>query len=259
VNDSSSTSRQTLSILLKAFGLAIFLATLFTAWSPTGLFEGGFSEKLALFLTPQAENVPVEEATPLPMQIGIVSGHWGHDSGAVCRDAQGNVILTEMEVNLKIATLVQKMLREDGFQVDLLQEFDPRLNGYHAAALVSIHNDSCEYINDDATGFKVAAALNSRDYNRTSRLTACLVDRYGRETGLPFHAGSITSDMRDYHAFSEIDGATPAAIIEAGFLYLDHDILVNHPEIIAKGIVQGILCFVHNESIEPTVLPSASP
>lgn len=252
--------RKTFSLVFfKAVGLAILLATLFTAWSPVGLFQGGVSERIAAWLTPRAEESAAVHTPAPPLRIGIVSGHWGRDSGAVCRDGQGNVVLTEMEVNLKIATLVQQMLANEGFQVDLLQEVDPRLNGYRAVALVSIHNDSCEYINDKATGFKVAAAKDTRDFNRTSRLTACLIDRYARATGLPFHEGSITPDMTEYHAFGEIDPHTPAAIIEAGFMYLDHDLLVNHPDVVATGIAQGILCFIRNENIEPTPIPTATP
>ena len=49
---------------------------------------------------------------------------------------------------------------------------------------------------------------------------ACLVDRYQRATSLAFHSGSITADMRQYHAFSEIDPNTIAGIIETGFLDL---------------------------------------
>ncbi len=94
----------------------------------------------------------------------------------------------------------------------------PRLNGYRALAIVSIHNDLCEYVNDEATGFKVAAALNTHDINRANRLTACLVDRYQNITDMSFHAGSITADMREYHSFHEIDPTTVAAIIETGFL-----------------------------------------
>mgnify|MGYP006139057949 CR=1 FL=1 len=95
---------------------------------------------------------------------------------------------------VKIAAMVQEQLTQEGYEVDLLREFDARLNGYRALAIVSIHNDSCEYINDEATGYKVAAALNTNDINRANRLTACLVDRYQKITGLDFHAGSITAE-----------------------------------------------------------------
>jgi N-acetylmuramoyl-L-alanine amidase len=146
-----------------------------------------------------------------------------------------------------------------GYQVDLLQEFDTRLNGYRAVAIVSIHNDSCQFINDQATGFKVTSALNTRDANRAGRLLACLVDRYHTATGMQFHANSITPDMTSYHAFSEIDPNTVAAIIETGFLNIDRDILTEHTDQVADGVVNGILCFVNNENVLPTPVPTSGP
>jgi N-acetylmuramoyl-L-alanine amidase len=79
--------------------------------------------------------------------------------------------------------------------------------------------------------------------------------RYAAITGLQNHSGSITENMTDYHAFNVIDTSTPAAIIETGFLYLDRDLLVNHPDVVANGITAGILCFVRSENIEPTTTP----
>jgi N-acetylmuramoyl-L-alanine amidase len=238
-------------------GVAILLATLFTAWTPTSLFASNLQEQLNLILTPQAGSNTII-TTPQPqLRIGIVAGHSGNDSGAVCLDGNGQVTLTEAEVNLKIATLVQKSLVAKGFQVDLLNEFDTRLNGYRAVALVSIHNDSCEYINDQATGFKVASSLETHDVNRAQRLTACLVDRYQHATGLTFHVNSITADMTQYHAFSEIDPNTITAIIETGFLNLDREILTKETDRVAEGVTQGILCFMNNESVLPTPIPTA--
>lgn len=235
------------------------LATLFTAWTPNGLFANNFQEKLRLILTPQAPPEAII-TTPQPqLRIGIVAGHNGNDSGAVCTNENGEVDLTEADVNLKIAELVKHNLESQGFQVDLLNEFDTRLNGYRAVALVSIHNDSCEYINDEATGFKVASSLDTRDINRAQRLTACLVDRYQKATQLTYHAGSITADMREYHAFSEIDPNTITAIIETGFLNLDRDLLTGQTELVASGVTQGILCFINNESVVPTPFPTSAP
>ena len=152
----------------------------------------------------------------------------GNDSGAVCTDENGEVDLKEADVNLKIARLVQKNLEAQGYQVDLLNEFDTRLNGYRAVALVSIHNDSCEYVNDEATGFKVASSLETRDVNRAQRLNACLVDRYQRVTNLTFHANSITGDMREYHAFY---GLTPERLARVA-----PDALVMHPGPMNRGV-----------------------
>jgi len=239
-------------------GIAILMATLFTALPSRGLVAGNLYEQLSMVLTPRpGANVPV--VSQPQERIGIVAGHSGNDSGAVCVDGNGNVTLTEADVNLEIAALVQQRLTQEGYEVDLLREFDSRLNGYRALAIVSIHNDSCEYINDQATGFKVAAALNTSDVNRATRLTACLVDRYERTTGMTFHAGSITGDMREYHAFREIDPNTVAAIIETGFLNLDREMLTQHTEQVAEGVAQGILCFAKNENIEPTAIPNSTP
>jgi N-acetylmuramoyl-L-alanine amidase len=232
-------------------GVAILLATLFTALPSRGLVAGNFYERLSVILTPQSE-ASVSLISQPQLRIGIVAGHSGNDSGAVCMDGNGNVTLTEADVNLKIAAMVQEQLTQKGYQVDLLREYDTRLNGYRALAIVSIHNDSCEYINDQATGFKVAAALNTNDLNRANRLTACLVDRYQQVTQMNFHAGSITADMREYHSFREIDPSTVAAIIETGFLNLDREMLTKQTDRIAQGVVDGILCFATNENIEPT-------
>jgi len=239
-------------ILQTAVSVAILLATLFTGFSPRMFLDTNFNSEVAQFLNPRPA---VNGVIPTPEQvirIGIVSGHWGHDSGAVCDNGT-----TEQQVNLVIASLVRQKLTALGYQVDLLQEFDPRLVGYDAAALLSIHNDSCQYINDQATGFKVASALASRDPNLSTRLVSCIRDRYERITGLPFHPNSITPDMTQYHAFQEIDPATTAAIIEAGFLFKDYTILTSHPDVIADGIVKGIVCFVNNENVipEPTITP----
>ncbi|HCR70148.1 MAG TPA: hypothetical protein DIW23_01790 [Anaerolineae bacterium] len=246
--------RNSNNIFLYTVGIAILVATLFTAWTPNSLFNSNLEEQLRTLLTPQTGFET--GLTPQPqLRIGIVAGHMGNDSGAVCTDENGAVDLTEAEVNFEIASRVRDSLVAKGYQVDLLNEFDTRLNGYRAVALVSIHNDSCEYINEAATGFKVAASLETRDINRAQRLTACLTNRYQSLTGLFFHANSITPDMTEYHAFSEIDPNTITAIIETGFLNLDREILTEQTDLVAEGVTQGILCFINNESVLPPSVP----
>jgi N-acetylmuramoyl-L-alanine amidase len=234
-------------ILRTTFFVAVLLATFFTSFTPANLFSGNLADQLSVLLTAEPNPNQPEPGAPRPLvRIGIVAGHLGNDSGAVCENGK-----TEAEVNFSIANIVQQKLTALGFETDLLEEFDPRLKDYTAAALVSIHNDSCDYINDQATGFKVAAAMSSRDLNLANRLAACLRDRYQRTTALPWHS-SVTNDMTLYHAFDEISPNTTAAIIETGFLNLDYQILTEHPELIATGIVNGILCYVNNENILPT-------
>jgi N-acetylmuramoyl-L-alanine amidase len=179
-------------------------------------------------------------------RIGIVAGHWGsNDTGAVCPDG-----LTEVEINLDVADRVVYILQALGYQADLLAEFDPRLEGYQADALVSIHADSCEaFPNADppASGFKVASVENSYVPEIEDQLVACIAQCYAARTGMYFHANSITYDMTRYHTFYEIDDQTPGAIIETGFMYNDRTMLTQRPDLVAQGIVDGIICFIEDE------------
>lgn len=239
--------------LSTALGAAFIVATLFTLWTPGSLVESGLDARMAQVIEAETFNdqaAPQSTGESPSNRIGIVAGHYGSDSGAVCSDG-----LTEVEMNLEIATLVQKQLSDQGYEVDLLEEFDDRLIGYQGAALVSIHLDSCEYINDQATGFKVAAALSEENVAAAQRLTACLSERYAEITGLPYHAGSVTDDMTFYHAFDEIDSKTIAAIIEAGFLNMDYRFITEETDRIAEGIVAGVLCYINNEGIRSTQSP----
>jgi N-acetylmuramoyl-L-alanine amidase len=132
---------------------------------------------------------------------------------------------------------------------DLLQEFDSRLNGFRGDVLVSIHADSCDPIDADppATGFKVARSQASQIPTLADKLVDCLHTEYQKVTGMDFHENSITNDMTFYHSFNELDPSTPAAIIETGFLHLDYDMIVKHPDLPADGITNGILCFLKTQ------------
>ena len=236
-------------------GVAAILATLFTAWTPASLSPGELANQMARLFEgdPEGEGgTQIQLVVPSgdePLRIGIVIGHLGlnpdtgaEDPGSTCADG-----LTELSVNQEIGDRVARALDAAGFQVDVFEEFDPRLFEYQAVALVSIHADSCLPINDLATGFKVASARDTVVPDRSQRLVDCLVDRYTRATGMYFHQGSITRDMTEYHTFREIHSQTPAAIIETGFLYLDRDFLTSEPEVAARGIADGVLCYVNNE------------
>lgn len=214
---------------------------LFLALLLLGLLGGlGLYRRLSGAMTGHEAYIALQPPSPSRSpRVGLVAGHLGHDSGAVCADG-----LTEVEVNTAIARGVARRLEALGYAVDVLEEFDERLHGYRAAALLSIHADSCEYINELATGFKVARAQADAVPEQSDRLVACLISAYGRKTGLRFHADSITYDMTDYHAFREIAPETPAAIIETGFLYLDRDLLTRGREQVIEGIVEGLRCFL---------------
>jgi N-acetylmuramoyl-L-alanine amidase len=192
-----------------------------------------------------AEPTPVATPvifTPTPHipRIGIVAGHSGNDSGALCPDG-----LQEVEINMEIARRVVALLTKRGWKVDLLEEYDSALNEYQADALLSIHADSCTF--PGKTGFKVAGAESSYDLRVTQRLVDCVSRNYEERTGLPFDPHTITYDMTHYHAYREIDENTPAAVIETGFLLDDREILTQRPDIVAQGIVDGLVCFIEGE------------
>ena len=244
--------------LAVTLGVAVVVATVLTAWRPASLDPGELVGDLLAALEGGQLAAPLEtqESTGV-LPIGVVAGHSGlhpasglEDPGAICPNG-----LRELDVNTRVANLVVQGLEAAGLEVDLLEEWDPKLAGYRGAALVSVHADSCSAINEDATGYKVAAAVDTAVPDRSQRLVACMADRYGRATGLRFHPNSVTLDMTEYHSFYEIHSQTPAAIIEVGFLFLDQGFLVEEPDRVARGIVDGLLCFVNNE---PATLPLES-
>jgi N-acetylmuramoyl-L-alanine amidase len=173
--------------------------------------------------------------SPGPVRVGIIAGHKGFDSGAVCEDG-----LTEVQVNENIAVRVVAGLQARGIPTDLLEEFDDRLNGYAATGLVSIHADSCDYINDLATGFKIAGS----SFTDSSLLSICVEDHYRQATQMNYHANTITPHMTDYHAFRQIAQGVPGIIIEVGFMNLDREILTTRTDLIAQAITDGILCYI---------------
>jgi len=86
-----------------------------------------------------------------------------------------------------------------------------------------------------------------------------MADRYQKITGLQYNYQTVTVDMTSYHAFTEIDPLTTAAIIETGFLNLDQEILTKKPDLIADGIVAGIQCYLNNEGVSSTPTPTTEP
>jgi N-acetylmuramoyl-L-alanine amidase len=223
---------------------AILSATLFTALPATGI---GFGSPVFQAQQRSGTNLPVE-TQPMSLQVGLVVGHWGHDIGAICSESLGGY--REVDINYTIADLTRQYLQAEGIEVDLLKEFDENLKGYQSNALISIHADTCEYIPELGTGFKIAEAADNKRPEQAARLMACLKNRYGVETGLRYDH-RITPDMTSYHAFGEIDTNTPAVIIETGYMNQDRELLTKNPAVVAKGITAGIMCYLNREEITP--------
>lgn len=230
---------RTALIILIAGGVA---STIFTWFTSPEFLDQRVVNRLVVA---DSTNVPVVQPTSLPtpnylQRIGIVSGHRGpqNDPGAVCPDG-----LTEASINFEVATRVVRSLRSLGYSVDLLDEFDARLDNYRAAALVSIHANTCRDFGERVSGFLVAKAAVRPSGGVDDLLAECIALHYGRIIGIE-RRFNLTRDMTDYHTFREIHPLTPAAIIELGFMKDDREILTTRQDDMAQALVEGVLCFL---------------
>ncbi len=237
-------------VVVAAAGL---MATIFTWWTPSQFIASDVRSELSIA---QATSQATLEPTGLPTpnwfrRIGIVSGHRGPegDPGAVCPDG-----LTEASINFEVAQRVVRNLRALGYSVDLLDEFDSRLDNYQAAALVSIHANTCQTWpgGEVVSGYLIAAAA-ARESARgeDNILVECVARYYQQATGLQRREGT-TVDMTDYHTFREIHALTPASIIELGFMLADRALLTEQTDAMAQGITDGVLCFLDPNRPPPT-------
>lgn len=225
--------------------VAVLMATLLTLWMPSVFTEETIDKQYLseMTSTQTAEFIIEDLQVNLPPEfpgnrIGILIGHKGQDNGEVCENG-----LTELEVNSNVATYLQEALIGMGFEAELLDETDPRLVGYQAKLLIALHCNSCEYINDNATGFKFAIApTDVRTIDRED-LTRCLSENYANRTGLKYHYQTTTTEVRNYPAFDQLDPLTAAMIFELGYLNIDQGILVNQPQLLAEGIASGLQCY----------------
>jgi N-acetylmuramoyl-L-alanine amidase len=239
-----------LRTIMVVVAAAVLVSTIFSLWTRPTFFSEEF--RAGLNRVQATQHVINIQPTPLPtetreVRIGIVAGHSGPpedpnfdiDPGATCPDG-----LTELSINEAVARKAVAALQREGYTVDLLQEFDPRLVGYQADVLVSIHSNDCQDYGDAGTGFAVAAA-SSRQTTRgeDEYLLNCMVNQYGATTGLPHHQG-LTFDMTDYHTFSEVTVDTPTAIIELGFMRNDRTMLTQQQDLLAQGVANGVRCFL---------------
>lgn len=235
---------------------AALMATILSWWTSSDFLQPEMRRNLQVAIsTNQATVMPTVAVTPNYLRkIGIVAGHRGpgrvgdveytYDPGAICED----IDLREVDINFNVATLVVNMLRERGYRAELLDEFDPRLNDYQAATLLSIHANDCSDYGEAGTGFIVAKAASKPEGGVDTQLAECIARHYEPVTGLGRRT-TLTLDMTDYHSFREIHPLTPAAIIELGFMRNDQELLTERPDLLARGIVDGIMCFMEPEDM----------
>jgi N-acetylmuramoyl-L-alanine amidase len=259
-----------LRALILTFSAAVIASSIFM-WFTTPEFLSARTRQVLGPVRATAEHSELVSTTiPTPFwfkRIGVVAGHSGIatygttkgnvDSGAVCQDG-----FTEASVTLKVAQQVVAQLQGKGYTAEMLDEFDLRLDNYQAAAFISLHADSCEFFDDgfNHSGFKSTYPLERETVrDQDVRLNDCIRNNYGGVTGLQYSSGGITPAMTNYHAFHAVGEhpgiapSTPGVILELGLLSYDRDLLQNHTDKSATGVVNGLLCF-----LEPKEQPALS-
>lgn len=185
-----------------------------------------------------------------PVRIALQAGHWrANEAPRELSGLKGNGTsfrgTAEWETNLDIATRAAKMLRDLGYEVDVLPAVVPP--GYRAHLFLAIHADGSN--NPDASGYRVAAPRRDPT-GRAGEFVRLLERSYGEESGLK-HLPTVTRRMQNYYAFNyrrykhSLDPRTISAILETGFLTSGRDrrVIMNDPDRAARGIVQAVSAF----------------
>lgn len=252
---------RTLFVVAVSAGLAATLLTWLTdpQFLNPAVVRGLQANEAALTAsgTAVASDAPVVAATPNWLhRIGIVSGHRGlsrhgigDDPGAVCPDG-----LEEAQINFEVARRVVENLRARNYTVDLLDEFDARLDNYRAAALLSIHANTCQDYGERVSGYLVTKAASRPDGGVDAYFVECTAFHY--EELIPLQRSyNLTVDMTDYHVWHKIHPLTPGVIIEMGYMLADRRILTEEPDLLAQALSNGILCLLGSSANYPELPP----
>lgn len=209
-------------------------------------------------LAPKAGDPPGYTRVPAPKveggarRIGIQIGHWQTDN--VPPELRRLEVqtgtswdgLTEVEVTMEIANRISDLLKSHGYLVDILPTTIPA--GYLADAFVALHMDGDG--TGENSGYKAAHGSRRGPYEQ--QLLEDIKDEYGAATGLRWDPEHISRNMTGYYGVSwqryrsSTSPFTPSVILEMGFLSNDDDraLAVNHPEILARGVANGIVRFL---------------
>jgi hypothetical protein len=195
---------------------------------------------------------------PGAQRVGLQAGHWLFDEApnelADLRNNPGTSGggMAEWEVTLDIAQRTAVLLRGSGVEVDVLPTTIPPR--YRAQAFVAIHadGDSSGVLN----GFKTTRPGFSGTPEVDDSLVETLNQEYGAVTGLPRRDSQVSLRMTWYYAFNAkryqhaVAPGVPQAIIETGFLTNagDRRLLIGDPDLIARGIAEGVLKFLQRNS-----------
>ncbi len=188
-----------------------------------------------------------------PRRVGIQVGHWQTDevpkeygTRILAQTGTSWAGYSEVDVTMEIADRMATLLTAQGIKVDILPATVPE--GYLADVFIALHCDGDGV--GELSGFKMAHGSRRGPYE--DKLLSTIKDTYATATGMAYDSEHISRGMTQYFAFNwsryqhATSPFTPAAIIELGFLSNDDDrgLLVKKPDVIATGLVNGILAFI---------------
>ncbi len=185
-----------------------------------------------------------------PVKIALQAGHWrAHEAPDELRGLRDNGTrwrdVAEWEANLRIAERSAEMLRELGYEAEVLPAVVPP--GYRAHLFIAIHADGAG--DPRASGYRVAAPRLDAT-GRAAGIVALLEESYGEETGLR-RLPTVTRRMSNYYAFNfrryehALHPMTIAVILETGFITSERDraVILSDPDRAARGIVTAVTRF----------------
>lgn len=250
---------RTFFIVCLCTGLVATLLTFFT--NPESInpavVQGLELAEADLFASTGAIVTATPIATPKwNYRIGIISGHRGFDSGAICIDEFDRILFKEVDINIAVAERVVANLKAENYTVDLLDESDPRIDNYQADALVSIHANTCQDFGELVTGYILAKPEARPDHGLDAFLRECVALNYGALVPLQ-RSYNLTENMTNYHVWRMIHPLTPGVILEMGYMLADQEILTTQPDLLAHAISNGIRCFLE-AAVDPQGARSAN-
>ena len=229
--------------LFTIFFSALLTATILVTFSPG-------AEYIDQYLPEEpapAENPNLASPNGPKKIVGILPGHYGFDSGYKC-GAEYNFV-KESDVNLRIAVMVRDYLENNGYTVDFLHEFDPALSDYTGLALVSIHANTCDDSDSRLTGFNVTTGGENRYPSESKRLNDCITYHYSQNSGLDFLGESYTTGEEMLYSFDTVNDYTTISVVHTGYLGNDYRTISEKTASLAKGIADGIICYVENDTV----------
>lgn len=190
-----------------------------------------------------------EEEVKTPLII-LDPGHGGVDDGCVRAD------ISEKDINLSIARVVKKKLKQMGYDVMMTREGDEEIsleqrvcfaNERQASLYISIHQNSCEEQNCDVKGIETYYC-GSKENDGSKRLAAILQKEMIHYTDA---RDRETVSKEDLYVIRETD--MPSCLIETGFLSnrKERELLTTaeYQEQLADAIADSVDLYFHPKTM----------